>query len=67
MQTATGSRAIVLTGTKMALRFGLPLIGLIVFGAALVRSVGGDIALWQFALGVILVLAGFTSKLVPRS
>ena len=29
-------------------------------------SVGGDIAHWQFALGILLMLAGFTSKLVPR-
>jgi hypothetical protein len=52
---------------KMALRFGLPLIGLAVFGHAVLRSVGGDIEHWQFALGILLILGGFTSKLVPRT
>jgi hypothetical protein len=52
---------------KMALRFGLPLIGLAVFGYAVLRSVGGDIEHWQFALGILLILGGFTSKLVPRT
>ena len=66
MEAAGGSRAIVLTSVRLAIRFGLPLIGLIVFGTAVVRSVGGDIAHWQFALGVLLILAGFTAKLVPR-
>jgi hypothetical protein len=60
------AHATVLTVVKLALRFGLPLVGLIVFGQAVLRSVGGDIAHWQFALGILLVLAGFTSKLVPR-
>ncbi|MCJ2053590.1 hypothetical protein [Methylobacterium sp. J-070] len=51
----------------MALRFGMPVIGLAIFGDAIVRSVGGDIEHGRFALGVLLMLAGFTSKLVPRS
>ncbi|MCJ2123923.1 hypothetical protein [Methylobacterium sp. J-077] len=51
---------------KLVLRFGLPLIGLVVIGRAVVHSIGGDIERWQFALGALLILAGFVSKLVPR-
>ena len=60
------SRAMALTSAKIALRFGLPLIGLILFGDAVVRSVGGNIEHGLFALGLLFILAGFTSKLVPR-
>lgn len=66
MDRAGPRRATVLTVVKLSLRFGLPLLGLLVFGQAVLRSVGGDIAHGQFALGILLVLAGFTSKLVPR-
>ncbi|MET3410842.1 MULTISPECIES: hypothetical protein [unclassified Methylobacterium] len=66
MAGASTARANTLIAVKMALRFGLPLIGLAVFGRAVVLSVGGDIERGQFALGVLLILAGFTSKLVPR-
>ena len=66
METAGGSRAIILTSAKMALRFGMPLIGLIILGDAVVRSVGGDIEHGQFAFGALFILAGFASKLVPR-
>ncbi|WP_267358529.1 MULTISPECIES: hypothetical protein [unclassified Methylobacterium] len=59
-------RAVILTTAKLGLRFGLPLLGLLVFGHAILISVGGDIERWQFALGVLLIVAGFTSKLVPR-
>ncbi len=67
MAQTGAARSTALTTLKMALRFGLPLAGLLVFGRAVVLSVGGDIERWQFALGVLLILAGFTSKLVPRS
>jgi hypothetical protein len=67
MARTDAARATVLTSVKMVLRFGLPLAGLVVFGDAILRSVGGDIEHWQFALGILLILAGFTSKLVPRS
>jgi small neutral amino acid transporter SnatA (MarC family) len=66
MARTDASRATALTTVKMVLRFGLPLVGLVVFGDAILRSVGGDIEHWQFALGILLILAGFTSKLVPR-
>ncbi|MGU3666768.1 hypothetical protein ACLBX9_21485 [Methylobacterium sp. A49B] len=66
MATTGAVRTLILTTAKMALRFGLPLIGLIIFGEAIVRSVGGDIEHWLFGLGVLFILAGFTSKLVPR-
>lgn len=61
-----GAGADIRLAAKLALRFGLPLLGLVVFGRAVVLSVGGDIERWQFGLGVLLILAGFTSKLVPR-
>ena len=51
---------------RALMRFGPPLIGLIVIGRAIVISIGGDIERWQFALGVLLLLAGFASKLVPE-
>ncbi|KAA0122625.1 hypothetical protein SAMN02799622_01868 [Methylobacterium sp. UNC378MF] len=66
MAQVSAARANTLIAVKMALRFGLPLIGVAVFGRAIVLSVGGDIERWQFGLGVLLILAGFTSKLVPR-
>lgn len=67
MARTDAARATALTSVKMVLRFGLPLAGLVVFGDAILRSVGGDIEHWQFALGILLILAGFMSKLVPRS
>jgi hypothetical protein len=67
MTQAGARRSTLLVTVKMALRFGLPLIGLMVFGRAIVLSIGGDIEHGQFALGVLLILAGFISKLVPRS
>ena len=66
MARTEAPRAAILTTTKMVLRFGFPLLGLLIFGHAVLISVGGDIERWQFALGVLLILAGFTSKLVPR-
>ncbi|AIQ91312.1 MULTISPECIES: hypothetical protein [Methylobacterium] len=67
MARVSAARANTLIAVKMALRFGLPLIGVVVFGRAIVLSVGGDIERWQFGLGVLLILAGFISKVVPRS
>jgi hypothetical protein len=55
-----------LTVLKLVLRFGPPLVGLVVIGRAVILSIGGDIERWQFALGALLILAGFASKLVPR-
>ena len=67
MARADASRSTLLLLVKMSLRFGLPLIGLLVFGRAVLLSVGGDIEHGLFALGVLLILAGFTSKFVPRA
>jgi hypothetical protein len=66
MAMAGATRTMILRSAKMALRFGLPMIGLIIFGDAILRSVGGDIEHWLFGLGLLFILAGFTSKLVPR-
>ncbi len=66
MPRTEAPRDAILTTAKLGLRFGLPLLGLLVFGHAILISVGGDIERWQFALGVLLIVAGFTSKLVPR-
>jgi hypothetical protein len=38
----------------------------VVIGRAVILSIGGEIERWQFALGALLILAGFASKLVPR-
>ncbi|MGH1569344.1 hypothetical protein ACRAWG_00135 [Methylobacterium sp. P31] len=66
MPRAGAARSTTLTVLKMVLRFGLPLLGVAVFGHAVLLSVGGDIEHWQFALGILLILGGFISKLVPR-
>ena len=55
-----------LTILRALLRFGPPVIGLIVGGRAGAISIGGDIERWEFALGILLILAGFASKLVPE-
>ena len=55
-----------LTGLRMALRFGLPLLGILVVGRAIVLSIGGEISKAQFALGVLLMASGFSARLVPK-
>ena len=55
-----------LTVLRMALRFGLPLLGILVVGRAIVLSIGGEISRAQFALGVLLMAAGFSARLVPK-
>ncbi len=52
---------------RMLLRFGLPLVGIVVVGRAIVLSIGGEISKAQFALGVLLMLAGFSARLVPKA
>ena len=59
-------RSAVLNAMRASLRFGMPAIGLLVIGHATIRSVGGDIQRWQFALGVLVIAAGFAEKLVPE-
>ena len=55
-----------LIALRMLLRFGLPLLGLLVIGRAIVLSIGGEISRAQFALGVLLLAAGFSARLVPK-
>lgn len=55
-----------LTVLRALLRFGPPIVGLIVVGRAVVISIGGDIERWEFALGILLILAGFSARLVPE-
>ena len=59
-------RSTALTALRASLRFGMPAIGLVVIGHATIRSVGGDIQQWQFALGLLVIAAGFAEKLVPE-
>lgn len=53
------------TPVRLALRFGLPLVGAVIVGRCVVASIGGDIRHAGFALGLLLIAAGFTSRLVP--
>jgi hypothetical protein len=55
-----------LRALRLAIRFGLPLAGLVMIGHAVVISVGGDIERWQFALGLGLIAGSFAARLVPR-
>lgn len=57
----------MLTSLRMLLRFGLPLVGIVVVGRAIVLSIGGEISKAQFALGVLLMAAGFSARLVPKA
>ncbi|GJE60188.1 hypothetical protein [Methylobacterium trifolii] len=50
----------------MAPRLGLPPLGVVVVGRATIASIGGDIDKGRFALGVILIPAGFSACLVPK-
>ena len=54
-----------LRALRGALQFGFPLARLIVIGHAVIISIGGDIERWQFALGVLLILLGFSARLIP--
>lgn len=56
-----------LTALRMLLRYGLPLAGIVVVGRAIVLSIGGEISKAQFALGVLLMVAGFSARLVPKA
>ena len=60
-------RETALRALRAGLQFGFPLAGVIVIGHALVISIGGDIERWQFALGVALILLGFSARLVPTA
>lgn len=52
------------TPMRLLLRFGLPLAGFVVIGYWTVASIGGNISKPGFALGVLLILSGFSSRLV---
>ena len=56
-----------LTILRRLLRYGLPLLGILVVGRAIVLSIGGEISKAQFALGVLLMAAGFSARLVPKA
>ncbi len=50
-----------------ALRYGLPLTGLVVIGHAVLISIGGDIEHWEFALGALLIALGFGAGMIAQS
>ncbi|WP_336486676.1 hypothetical protein [Methylobacterium nigriterrae] len=53
------------TPLRLALRFGLPLVGIAVAGGAVVDSIGGDISRARFALAILLVALSVSARLVP--
>jgi hypothetical protein len=53
------------TPLRLVLRFGPPIIGIVVIGGAIVASIGGEISHARFALGIVLIALGFTARLVP--
>ena len=52
------------TPLRLAIRFGLPLVGAFVIGRAVVASIGGNIERGHFALGILLIALGFASRIV---
>ncbi|UMY17218.1 hypothetical protein MMB17_21695 [Methylobacterium organophilum] len=54
------------TPLRLALRFGPPLLGLVIVFRCIVASIGGEISQPGFALGIALIAAGFVSRLVPH-
>ena len=53
------------TPLRLALRFGLPLAGVVVIGYWTVASIGGNISRPGFGLGILLILASVSARLVP--
>ncbi|GEP08364.1 hypothetical protein [Methylobacterium gnaphalii] len=53
------------TPLRLALRYGLLFAGLVTVGYWVVASVGGNISRAGFALGVGLIVASFSARLVP--
>lgn len=53
------------TPLRVALRYGLPFAGVIVFLHFVVASIGGDISHPGFALGLLLIVASVSARLVP--
>lgn len=52
------------TPLRNLLQFGFIAAGLIVIGRCFLDSIGGDISRTGFALGVALILASFSARLV---
>ncbi|MEA1835030.1 hypothetical protein U8607_23315 [Methylobacterium durans] len=52
------------TPLRLAIRFGLPIVGIVTVGRAIVASIGGAIERGQFALGILLIALGFASRMV---
>ncbi|MDR7036958.1 MULTISPECIES: hypothetical protein [Methylobacterium] len=52
------------TPLRLSLRFGLPIVGIVVIGRAIVASIGGAIERSHFALGILLIALGFAARLV---
>lgn len=57
----------LLTTLRMLLRYGLPLLGIVVVGRAIVLSIGGDIDESRFVLGIVLMALSFSARLVPKA
>ncbi|KAB1076089.1 hypothetical protein [Methylobacterium planeticum] len=53
------------TPLRLVLRFGPPILGIVVIGSAIVASIGGEISRARFAFGLGLIVLGFASRLVP--
>lgn len=53
------------TPLRLILQFGLIIAGIVVVGYWIVASIGGDISKLGFALGIGLILASFSARLVP--
>ena len=52
------------TWARNALRFGLPFAGIAVIVHYVVASIGGNISRAGFAVGILLILASFSARLV---
>ncbi|AWN42052.1 hypothetical protein [Methylobacterium durans] len=52
------------TPLRLAIRFGLPIVGIVIVGRAIVASIGGAIERGHFALGILLITLGFASRIV---
>ncbi|MGU3537862.1 hypothetical protein [Methylobacterium sp. A54F] len=66
MRPAEPERRAWLRPLRLAVRFGLPIVGLLILGHAIVISIGGYIEKGQFALGILFLSLGFTARLIPK-
>lgn len=53
------------TPLRLVLRFGFPILGIVVIARAMLASVGGDIQPARFALGLLLIVLTLSARLVP--